>query len=61
MQYSQATITLTGFKGKIKYAQFLHDNSEIKYQPVNESSNDLQIKLPQKPNVEIPVIELTLL
>jgi len=60
MQYNQATITLSGFKGKVKYAQFLHDNSEIKYEPAGDNSNDLQIKLPQKPNMEIPVIELTL-
>ena len=60
MQYHQATLTLAGYKGKIKYVQFLHDHSEIKVQPVGDNSNDLQIQLPQKPNIEIPVIELTL-
>ncbi len=60
MQYNQAGITLPGYNGKIKYAQFLHDNSEIKYQAAGDNSPDLLINLPQKPNMQIPVIEFTL-
>lgn len=51
-------ITLPGYKGKIKYAQFLHDNSEIKY---ITDGNDVVLNLPlKKPPVEIPVVELIL-
>jgi len=55
-------LTLPGFDQKVKYVQFLHDNSEIKYLgKENKGSNDLVISLPlKKPPVEIPVIELTL-
>ncbi|OQP60569.1 alpha-L-fucosidase [Niastella vici] len=60
MQYNQAALTLPGYAGKIKYAQFLHDNSEIKWQAAGDNGSNLVIKLPQQPNVEIPVIELTL-
>ena len=57
-------------KGKIKYAQFLHDASEIQiknrhgYGAMKNSGmgeNDVNIALPvNKPDVEIPVIELIL-
>lgn len=57
-------------KGKIKYAQFLHDASEIiisdphGYGPFAKKElgdNDINLALPvNKPNVEIPVIELIL-
>jgi len=62
-------ITLEGYAGKIKYAQFLHDASEIAMSTrksttwLTEKSNadEVVLKLPvQKPNVEIPVIELIL-
>ena len=55
--------------GKVKYAQFLHDASEIKISEPrehnrggdNQNAGDLDLKLPvTKPNVEIPVIELFL-
>jgi alpha-L-fucosidase len=59
MQYP-AEITLPGYIGKVKYARFLHDHSEIKYQAAGGNSADLLIKLPQKPNLQIPVIELSL-
>ncbi|MET3887114.1 hypothetical protein [Niastella sp. OAS944] len=59
MQY-RASITLQGYKGKVKYAQFLHDNSEIKYQAAADNSADLLLQLPQKPNMQVPVIELSL-
>ena len=54
-------ITLTGYKGKIKYAQFLHDASEIKITEGGLASDDLVLKLPvHKPKYEVPVIELFL-
>jgi alpha-L-fucosidase len=50
-------LLLTGYKGKIKYAQFLHDNSELK---MVEQGNDILLTLPEKkPVYEIPVVELT--
>ncbi|MDV6219134.1 alpha-L-fucosidase [Flavitalea sp. BT771] len=61
MTYPSGGLTLSGYKGKIKYAQFLHDASELKFSPAAEGSNDLLLKLPaQKPNIEVPVIELVL-
>jgi alpha-L-fucosidase len=60
MKYDQTPLTLPGYKGKVKYAQFLHDQSEIKYTPAEGNSTDLVIKLPQKPTISIPVIELIL-
>ncbi|MDB5155249.1 MAG: alpha-L-fucosidase [Mucilaginibacter sp.] len=51
-------LILPGYKGKIEYAQFLNDYSELKYTP---NGNDLELTLPQnKPHFEIPVVELTL-
>lgn len=51
-------LTLPGYKGKVKYAQFLHDNSEIK---MNELGEKLLLSLPEKkPSYEVPVIELVL-
>ena len=50
-------LVLPGYKGKIKYAQFLHDNSELK---MMEQGNDILITVPErKPGYEIPVVELT--
>lgn len=64
LDYPLQSLTLPGYAGKVKYAQFLHDASEIKFsQPTREgeTSNDLKLSLPViKPNVEIPVIELML-
>jgi len=55
---STGTLTLKGYKGKVKYAQFLHDNSELKYK---ELDNDIVLTLPvKKPGYEIPVVELVL-
>ena len=51
-------LVLPGYKGKIKYAQFLHDNSELK---MKEEGNDILLTMPvKKPGYEIPVVELTL-
>jgi alpha-L-fucosidase len=69
LDWPLSQITLQGFAGKIKYAQFLHDASEIKMSQkkettwVNETANkeSVILSLPvNKPNVEIPVIELML-
>jgi alpha-L-fucosidase len=61
MQYNQSALTLPGYKDKIKYAQFLHDNSEIKITQSEANPEDLVLKLPAvKPNMEIPVVELTI-
>ena len=51
-------LVLPGYKGKIIYAQFLHDNSELK---MKEQGYDIQLTMPvKKPLFEIPVVELTL-
>jgi len=61
MEYPNGgTITLPGFKGKVKYAQFLHDNSELKMDN-GSGADELVIHLPTaKPRYEVPVIELIL-
>ena len=68
LTYPLQNLTLPNFKGKVKYAQFLHDASEIKITAKQSiwikeegNSNDLNLNLPViKPNVVIPVIELIL-
>jgi alpha-L-fucosidase len=58
---STGILVLPGYNGKIKYAQFLHDNSELIYKQSETNPDDLIIRLPaKKPDFEIPVIELTL-
>jgi len=57
--YPKGKLVLPGYKGKVKYAQFLNDASEILYK--NSDSDDLVLTLPvKKPPYEIPVIELML-
>ena len=69
LDYPLTNFRLPGYKGKIKYAQFLHDASEIQItapyghhmQGSVATENDLNLRLPViKPNVEIPVIEIFL-
>ena len=68
LDYPLQNLVLPGYAGKIKYAQFLHDASEIKLSARSghglkegEGSSDLNMSLPVlKPNIEIPVIELIL-
>lgn len=51
-------LQLPQYKGKIKYAQLLHDNSEVKF---TTDGNNIILNLPEKqPNMEIPVVELVL-
>jgi len=68
LDYPLQNFRMQGYKNKIKYAQFLHDASEIKVaaprghwieQEVGEE--DVNLLLPvNKPPVEIPVIEIFL-
>ncbi|MGM9476061.1 alpha-L-fucosidase [Pedobacter sp. GSP4] len=54
-------IYLDGYKDKVNYTQFLHDNSEIQVDTEKSTGNMLVLKLPKKkPDFEIPVIELML-
>jgi len=58
--YPKGKLILPGYKGKVKYAQFLNDASEILYKE-DSASDDLVLTLPaKKPPYEIPVIELML-
>ena len=62
LAYPMGSLTLPGMAEKVKYIQFLHDASEIRYSPGRDASvNDLNLQLPvQKPPVEIPVLEIYL-
>jgi alpha-L-fucosidase len=69
LDYPITNFRLPGYKEKVKYAQFLHDASEINItapyghhmQGSVATENDLNLRLPvNKPNVEIPVIEVFL-
>ncbi|MCG6190677.1 alpha-L-fucosidase [Maribellus maritimus] len=69
LDYPLQNLRLPGCKGKVKYAQFLHDASEIRISEPRQhnrggddhSTGDLDLSVPvAKPNVEIPVIELFL-
>ncbi|MBS1525709.1 MAG: alpha-L-fucosidase [Bacteroidetes bacterium] len=51
-------LKLPGYAGKVKYAQFLNDYSELKY---SDNGGDTELKLPKmKPPYDIPVVELDL-
>lgn len=61
LAYPLGSLKLTGMAGKVKYVQFLHDASEIRFDLSDESKNDLILSFPvQKPPVEIPVLEVFL-
>ncbi len=70
LEYPFAYLELRGMAGKVKYAQFLHDYSEVQmiegdvpYMNTSISYGEklLLLKLPPvKPNVIVPVIELIL-
>jgi alpha-L-fucosidase len=58
LEWPFLSLYLPGYGDKIKYAQLLNDGSEIRYQ---KKDNDITLSLPvERPNVEIPVIELIL-
>ena len=68
--YPYGRIALSGLAGKVDYAQFLHDGSELLFTEgkidrhtdgMNDSDDQIVITLPPvKPNVLVPVIELFL-
>jgi alpha-L-fucosidase len=62
LDYPMGTLIIKDMAAKVKYIQFLHDASEIKYsQGTPEGKNDLVLDLPiLKPNTEIPVLEVYL-
>jgi alpha-L-fucosidase len=68
IDYPIENFTLKNMKGKVKYAQFLHDMSEIKiskrrgaWGKEEVAEQDINLSLPiVKPNIEIPVIEIIL-
>ncbi len=69
LAWPMETIFLEGYAGKVKYAQFLHDGSEIILKPKRKTTwmdetaveNELVAEIPiTKPPVEVPVIELFL-
>lgn len=69
-QYPFAVLEMPGFAGKVSYAQFLHDGSELGLseravehfsEGATKADDLLVIQLPvQKPGVTVPVIELFL-
>jgi alpha-L-fucosidase len=62
LAYPMGSLTLANMADKVKYVQFLHDASEIRFSTgSNESKNDINLQLPvMKPPVEIPVLEVFL-
>lgn len=70
LEWPFKSLYLKQYKGKIKYAQLLNDNSELKFRTEtkkgshmteNTGADDIIITLPvERPNVEVPVIELVL-
>lgn len=57
---ASATVSLPGYKDKIKYARLLNDDSEIFFK-VQDNGDTIQLQLPKvKPPYEVPVIELDL-
>jgi alpha-L-fucosidase len=62
LAYPMGNLTLPNMADKVKYVQFLHDASEIRFRAGrDEAKNDLNLTLPVlKPPVEIPVLEVFL-
>jgi alpha-L-fucosidase len=70
LEWPFKSLHLPGFKGKIKYAQMLNDASEVYFWSQTEQGNhttetskenDVILSLPvERPDVEVPVIELFL-
>jgi alpha-L-fucosidase len=54
------TLELKNLNGKLKYAQLLHDGSEMTYK-LNQNSSSVLLELPVvKPPLAVPVVELFL-
>lgn len=70
LEWPFKSLHLPGYKGKFKYAQLLYDGSEIKFRTQTQTGshttetsreNDVILTLPvERPDVEVPVIELFL-
>lgn len=62
LAYPMGAMTLENMADKVRYIQFLHDASEIRFTAGgNEQKNNLNLQLPvMKPPVEIPVLEVIL-
>ena len=62
LSYPMGNLKMKNMADKIKYIQFLHDASEVKYRTGNgEESKTVNLQLPVlKPPMEIPVIEVML-
>ncbi len=68
LDYPLQNFLMRGYGDKVKYAQFLHDASEIKigkpyghWVKQETGENDINLQLPvNKPKIEIPVIEIFL-
>ena len=62
LAYPMGRLNLKGMNDKIKYVQFLHDASEVKFSTGSgEDAGTLSLQLPmQKPPVEIAVLEVYL-
>ncbi len=62
LSYPMGNLVLKNMGDKVKYIQFLHDASEIKFHAARgEEKNNLNLELPvQKPPVEIVVLEVIL-
>lgn len=71
LEWPFKSLHLKGYKGKIKYAQLLNDASEIRFKTSSvdtgshlaelSGAEDIILELPvERPNVEVPVIELML-
>ncbi len=61
LAYPLGTVVLPNMADKVKYVQFLHDASEIRFNTSDESPNDLVLSLPvTKPDMIIPVLEVFL-
>lgn len=62
LAYPMGSLALPGIAERIKYVQFLHDASEIKFRTGgDENNNGIILQLPVlKPPVEIPVLEIFL-
>jgi alpha-L-fucosidase len=60
--YPMGSMTLPDMGDKVKYVQFLHDASEVRFRPGrDEAKNDLTLSLPVlKPQMDIPVLEIFL-
>ncbi|MDH8702194.1 alpha-L-fucosidase [Dysgonomonadaceae bacterium PH5-43] len=70
LEWPFKSLHFKNLKGKVKYIQLLNDNSELRYRTQTRGGgnmaelsgeNDIIISLPvEKPNVEVPVIEIIL-